>query len=108
MTTKSLSNATKYTTGEAAKIAARTENTRRTRLWWFLVLLVVSQLYFVRELVAALALFAIAFVAIAFVVASLYMLTQALALAVSRIAELRQPVPVMDMAAVPSEQRKAA
>ena len=106
MTTKTLSNANRYGTRKTASIAAKTENTHRAWLWWFLAVLVASQLYFVRELVAAFALFAIAFVATAFVVASLYMLTKAWAVAVSRLAELRQPV--MDMAAVPSEQHKAA
>ena len=65
-----------------------------------------SQLYFVRELVAAFTLFAIVFAVIAFVVASLYTLAKVSGLALSRLAELRQPA--MDMAAVPSEERKAA
>ncbi|HYL84502.1 MAG TPA: hypothetical protein VE263_09725 [Candidatus Angelobacter sp.] len=88
-----------------ARASGRTDP-RRAWLWWFLVLLVASQLYFVRELVAAFALFAIAFAAVAFVVGCLYMLSKASVLAIARLAELRQPA--MTIAAVPSEQRKAA
>jgi hypothetical protein len=93
-------------------------DTRRSWLWWFLAIVVASQVYFVRELVAAFALFAIAFVAIAFVVASLYMLQKSLELAVTRLAALRQPVMNMarvsnlasagNMAGVSPENQKAA
>jgi hypothetical protein len=84
----------------------RANDTRRAWLWWFLVIVAASQLYFVRELVAAFALFAIVFAAMAFVVVSLYMLARVSGLALSRLAELRQPT--INMSAVPSEQRKAA
>ncbi len=46
----------------------------RMGLWGFLAVIVISQLYVVRELLAAFALFALAFATIAFVLASLYML----------------------------------
>lgn len=93
------SNANSNATGQATGQAVRQMNdTRRSWLWWFLAIVVASQVYFVRELVAAFALFAIAFVAIAFVVASLYMLLKSGELAVARLAALRQPV--MNMARV--------
>jgi hypothetical protein len=106
------SNATGQATGQAVP---QMNDTRRTWLWWFLAIVVASQVYFVRELVAAFVLFAIAFVAIAFVVASLYMSWE---LAVARLAVLRQPVMNMarvtnlasatNMASVSPENQKAA
>jgi hypothetical protein len=81
----------------------------RIWLWWFLAALTVSQLYYVREIFAAFVLFAIAFVAIAFVVASLYMLQKAGELAVARLAELRHPVmDIANVAAASHKERKAA
>ena len=111
MTTKCFSNAESNANDTAtdqpmAQAVAPTPDSRRSWLWWFLAIVAASQLYFVRELVAAFALFAIAFVAIAFVVASLYMLAKAGELALTRLAELRQPV--MAVTAVQSGQRKAA
>jgi hypothetical protein len=64
----------------------------RKWMWWFLAVLVALQLYFVRELLAALALFAMGFAAIAFVVCSLYMLQKGWQVAVERIAESGHPV----------------
>src|SRR5260370_7104969 len=46
----------------------------RKWMWWFLGVLAALQLYFVRELLAAFALFALAFAASACTVISLYML----------------------------------
>jgi len=109
------SNATGQTTGQAVR---QMNDTRRSWLWWFLAIVIASQVYFVRELVAAFALFAIAFVAIAFVVASLYMLQKSWELAKARLAALRQPVMNMarvtnlasasNMASVSPENQKAA
>jgi hypothetical protein len=91
-----------------ANIAMQTssEDNRRVWLWTFLVVLVLSQLYFVRELVAAFVLFAILFVAIAFMLLMFYMLLKSLELAVARLAAL--PQPVIGMAPVVRENRKAA
>ena len=100
--TTSVSN---LTCGANDHTTDRPQDHRRAWLWWFLAVVVASQLYFVRELVAAFAMFAIAFVAIAFVVASLYMLTKAGEVALSRMAELRHPVLNVQVRA---EQRKAA
>jgi hypothetical protein len=52
--------------------------------WWLLVAGVGLQFYFVQELAAAFAFFAIGFVAIAFVIASLYILQKGWAAAVAR------------------------
>lgn len=71
---------------------ATVHDSHRTWLWWFLAMVAASQLYFVRELFAAFALFAIAFAVIAFVVASLYMLIKCGELALARLTQLRQPV----------------
>jgi hypothetical protein len=70
----------------------KSEDKSRKWMWWFLGAVAALQLYFVRELLAALALFAVAFAAIAFLGASLYMLQSSWAVAVERLAESRQPV----------------
>ena len=54
--------------------------------WWLLLAGVGLQFYFVQELVAAFAFFAIGFAAIAFVIVSLYMLQKAWESAVGRFA----------------------
>ena len=79
---------------------ASPNDNRRVWLWAFLVVLVLSQLYFVRELLAAFAIFAIGFAVIAFLVVTLYMLQKSCELAVARLAALRQPV--MTIASVSS------
>ena len=78
----------------------------RIWLWGLLAVIVMSQLYLVRELLAVFALFALGFATIAFVVASLYMLQHCWELAVVRLADIRRPV--MNMAAVSRENQKAA
>jgi hypothetical protein len=83
----------------------------RTWLWGFLAVLGLSQLYVVREMLAAFALFAIVFGAIALVVTSLYMLQKSWELAVARLAVVRRPVmnmaSVSNMARVTRENQKA-
>lgn len=71
---------------------ASSNDNRRVWLWTFLVVLVLSQLYFVRELLAAFTIFAIGFAVIAFLVVTLYMLQKSCELAFARLAALRQPV----------------
>jgi hypothetical protein len=51
----------------------KTGDTRRKWMWWFLGIAVALQFYFVRELLAAFALFAFGFVAIAACIGSLYL-----------------------------------
>jgi hypothetical protein len=84
----------------------------RMWLWGFLAVIAISQLYVVRELLAAFALFAIGFVTLAIVVASLYMLLKSCEVAMARLAALRQPVihmaAVSTMATVRRENQKAA
>ena len=64
----------------------------RKWMWWFLGVLVALQLYFVRELLVAFALFAVGFAAIAFVIVSLYMLQKGREVAVGRVADSNHPV----------------
>ena len=78
----------------------------RIWLWGFLAVIVISQLYVAQELLAAFALFALGFAAIAFVVANLYMLQYCRDLAVVRLADIRQPV--MNVASVSRGNQKAA
>jgi hypothetical protein len=69
------------------------ENKDKSRkwMWWFLGIVVAFQLYFVRELVAAFALFAFGFAAIALLVASLYMLQKVWEVGVARLAASAHP-----------------
>jgi hypothetical protein len=62
----------------------KTEGKNWKWAWWLLLAGVGLQFYFVRELVAAFAFFAIGFAAIAFVIVSLYMLQQGWEAAVGR------------------------
>ena len=64
----------------------------RKWMWMFLAALVSLQMYFVWELLAVFALFAVGFAAIAFVIGSLYMLHRGWALAVDRIADSQHPI----------------
>lgn len=64
----------------------------RKWMWWFLGVLVALQLYFVRELLAAFALFALGFAAIAFVIVGLYMLQKGWEVAVGRVVDSNHPV----------------
>jgi hypothetical protein len=67
------------------------DNSRRW-MWWFLGAVVALQAYFVWELLAAFALFALGFAAIAFVIVSLYMLQKGWEVAVARVADSSHPV----------------
>jgi hypothetical protein len=70
----------------------KTKDNGRKWMWRFLGVLVALQLYFVRELLAAFALFSLAFAAIAFVVISLYMLQKSWEIAVARVADSNHPL----------------
>jgi hypothetical protein len=84
----------------------------RIWLWGLLAVIALSQLYFVRELLAAFALFALGFVALAIVVAGLYMLQKSCEVGMARLAAFRHPVinmaTVSTMATVRRENQKAA
>jgi len=77
----------------------------RMWLWGFLAVIVMSQLYVVRELLAAFALFALGFATIAFMVASLYLLRHYWELTMARLTDIRRPV--MNVASVSRENQKA-
>jgi hypothetical protein len=64
----------------------KTKDTRRKWMWLFLGIVAASQLYFVRELLAAFALFALGFAGIAVCLASLYLLQKAWESGVVRLA----------------------
>jgi uncharacterized membrane protein YhaH (DUF805 family) len=93
-------------TNQEAAVQTKLKDNGRMWLWGFLAVIVMSQLYVVRELLAAFALFALGFAMIAFVVASLYMLPHCWELAVARLADIRRPV--MNVASVSRENQKAA
>jgi hypothetical protein len=64
----------------------------RKWMWWFLGTLVAMQLYFVRELLAAFALFALGFAVIGSLFAGLYLLQKAWQVAVVRVADSKHPI----------------
>jgi hypothetical protein len=66
----------------------------RKWMWWFLGVVAALQFFYVRELLAAFALFALGFAVIAFVFGSLYMLHRGWVVAVERLAESKHPVMV--------------
>jgi len=90
---------------QEAAVQTKLKDNGRMGLWGFLAVIVISQLYVVRELLAAFALFALAFATIAFVLASLYMLPHCWELAVVRLTDFRRPV--MNVAATRENQKAA-
>jgi hypothetical protein len=70
----------------------KTKDTGRKWMWWFLGALAALQLYFVRELLAAFALFAAVFAVIALLVVSLYMAQKTWEAAVEKLAASSHPV----------------
>src|SRR2546430_15453140 len=72
----------------------KTKDKSRKWMWMFLAVLVSLQIYFVWELLAVFALFAIGFAAIAIVVGSVYMLHRGWALALDRVADSQHPIMV--------------
>lgn len=63
-------------------------------MWWLLGCIAALQFYFVREVLAAFALFALGFLAIAGVIISLYALQRVWAVTVDRVADSQHPVAV--------------
>ena len=63
----------------------------RKWMWWFLAVLVAFQLYFVRELLAAFALFTAAFAVIASVIAGLYMMQKAWEAGIASVVASQHP-----------------
>jgi hypothetical protein len=64
----------------------------RKWMWWFLGIVVAMQLYFVRELLAAFALFVLGFAVIGSLIAGLYLMQKAWQVAVVRVAESSHPI----------------
>jgi hypothetical protein len=73
----------------------KNKDNSRKLMWWFLGVGGALQLYFVRELLAAFALFAAVFAVFGVVIASLYMLQKGWAVAIKRFAESGHPVVTM-------------
>jgi|SRR6516164_7539726 len=64
----------------------KTKDNWRKWIWWFLGVFAALQLYFVRELLAAFALFALGFAAIAFLVTTVYIAQKSWEAGVARVA----------------------
>src|SRR5260370_2442436 len=75
-----------------AREKMRIKDKRRKWMWIFLAALVSLQMYFVWELLAVFALFAVGFAAVAFAIISLYILHRGWALAVGRAADSHHPI----------------
>jgi hypothetical protein len=73
----------------------KTKDNSRKWMWWFLAVVAALQLYFVQELLAAFAMFALGFAAIAFVVVTVYLLHKGWEVAVERVAESGHPLVTM-------------
>jgi hypothetical protein len=69
----------------------KTDDKSRKWMWWFLAVGVALQLYFVRELLAAFALFAAGFAVIALLIAGAYTMQKVWEVAVARLVESRSP-----------------
>ena|ERR1700730_5756885 len=67
------------------------KDTGRKWLWWFLGVIAALQLYWVRELLAAFAIFALGFAVIAALIASLYMVQKGWEAGVARLVASRHP-----------------
>jgi hypothetical protein len=80
--------------GIVHKEKMKTKDKNRKWMWGFLGVAAALQLYFVWELLAALALFALGFAAIAAVIGSLYMMHRVWVVAVERVADSQHPVMV--------------
>jgi hypothetical protein len=63
----------------------KTDDKSRKWMWWFLAVGVALQLYFVRELLAAFALFAAGFIVIALMIAGAYMMQKVWEVWVARL-----------------------
>jgi uncharacterized membrane protein YhaH (DUF805 family) len=76
------------------KAEMKTKDKSRKWMWWLLGSIAALQTYFVWELLAAFALFALGFLIIAAGVGSLYMLHRMWAVTVDRIADSQHPIMV--------------
>jgi hypothetical protein len=104
---------------QEAAVQSKFKDTGRMWLWGFLAIVALAQFYVVRELLAAFAIFALGFAALALVIATVYAAQKSLEFAAARLAALRHPVMTMarattnmasvaNITAVGHENRKAA
>jgi uncharacterized membrane protein YhaH (DUF805 family) len=77
-----------------SQVKTRKKDKDRKWMWWLLGTIAALQVYFVQELLAAFALFAMAFLAIAGITVSLYTLHRVWAVTVDRVADSQHPVMV--------------
>lgn len=77
--------------GGSSQVSSKRDKNRKW-MWWVLGTIAALQLYFVREVLAAFALFAMGFLAIAGVVFTLYTLQRVWAVTVDRVADSKHPV----------------
>lgn len=69
----------------------KAKDAKRKWMWWLLAVVVAVQLYFVRELLAAFALFTLGFAFVAALLGSLYLLQKGWEAGVTRVAESQNP-----------------
>lgn len=67
------------------------KDTGRKWMWWFLAAVAALQLYFVQELIALFALFAIGFVILVVAVSGLYLMQKAWETGLARVADSSHP-----------------
>jgi hypothetical protein len=101
-----------------AAVQSKFKDSGRIWLWSFLGVIALAQFYVVRELLAAFAIFALGFAALAAFIGTLYLLQKTGEMAIARLATLRHPViniaSVTNMASVTNittvgrQDRKAA
>lgn len=77
-----------------------TKDMGRKWMWWFLGAVVAFQIYFVRELIAAFALFALGFAAIAFLIGGVYLLHKTWEAGVLRVVRSSNPAVLAAKSAV--------
>src|SRR5207248_223526 len=75
---------------DGSQVKAKKRDQDRKWMWWVLGTIVALQLYFVQELLAAFALFAMAFLGMAGVVISAYTLHRVWVVTVDRVADRRR------------------
>lgn len=73
----------------------KTKDSSRKWMWWFLAIAVALQLYFVWELLAAFALFAVGFAAVALLIAGLFVMQKGWELGIARLARSGNPMLTM-------------
>jgi hypothetical protein len=77
---------------EEGRVRMSKQDKGRKWIWWFLGTIAAMQLYFVRELLAAFAIFILGFAAIGICIATLYMAQKTWEAGVAQLAASRHPV----------------